>query len=424
MSINCPKCFTANHGEAKFCRSCGHDLQVSAPAAPGAANVTCSRCTADNTASAKFCRVCGLQLIKSGTDEELDITLVTAGPFKPPPLVAPPQSSHPLPTPSPASAPVMPSAVNKADDIVFDSFIAKPPAATHTPSALPAGPSDSADPNATVAWVNPAKQRAAVPPPLPLPPPLPSPPPPVNKADPDNTFGWVTPGPSAPQENRETTAAPVPTKRGSAFGLVAGAAIAGVIALGAAGYWFLANSSKKASAPVVAAAPTPAPAPAAPAPEPAPEPVAAPPAAVLPAPVPAPEPAPAVISAATPDITSSPSGAQVSPAGVAALPASAASKPKPKPVPKEKIKPEVPVVVEPPPRPVAPPPVVAAPPAPPPVAPAPPMAPREACGGRVFVALARCMDQQCKGSNHPQCVEHKRTQEEIQRKRDYPEAGG
>jgi hypothetical protein len=50
--------------------------------------------------------------------------------------------------------------------------------------------------------------------------------------------------------------------------------------------------------------------------------------------------------------------------------------------------------------------------------PAGPSSPREACGSRVFLALARCMNDQCSRphfTNHPQCVEMR---EENRRRED------
>jgi hypothetical protein len=73
--------------------------------------------------------------------------------------------------------------------------------------------------------------------------------------------------------------------------------------------------------------------------------------------------------------------------------------PKPTPAPVE------PVHVAPKPTPVA------------PVAEVGPSSPKEACGARVFLAMAFCMQDQCqtpKFTNHPQCVEMRQDQKDSQ----------
>jgi hypothetical protein len=59
----------------------------------------------------------------------------------------------------------------------------------------------------------------------------------------------------------------------------------------------------------------------------------------------------------------------------------------------------------------------AAPPAP--AAPAGPSSPQEACGKRVFLALALCLQEQCQTpqfSNHAQCVQMRQQQKESQQR--------
>lgn len=57
----CPKCSTLNSSSARFCSSCGNDLQPTAraiePAVP-----TCSRCGYENIPEAKFCQNCGASI--------------------------------------------------------------------------------------------------------------------------------------------------------------------------------------------------------------------------------------------------------------------------------------------------------------------------------------------------------------------------
>jgi hypothetical protein len=58
-------------------------------------------------------------------------------------------------------------------------------------------------------------------------------------------------------------------------------------------------------------------------------------------------------------------------------------------------------------------------PAPPPVAAAGPSSPQEACGSRVFLALAMCLQEQCqtpKFIRHPQCVQMLQQQKENQQR--------
>jgi len=57
----------------------------------------------------------------------------------------------------------------------------------------------------------------------------------------------------------------------------------------------------------------------------------------------------------------------------------------------------------------------------PPAVPAGPSSPKEACGSRVFIALAMCLNEQCESPRfrgHPQCVqlrEEQRRREEAAR---------
>jgi hypothetical protein len=57
--------------------------------------------------------------------------------------------------------------------------------------------------------------------------------------------------------------------------------------------------------------------------------------------------------------------------------------------------------------------------------PAGPASPREACGKRVFLALANCMTQQCatpQFTQHPQCVQM-REEDRIRREREQSSGG-
>jgi len=52
-----------------------------------------------------------------------------------------------------------------------------------------------------------------------------------------------------------------------------------------------------------------------------------------------------------------------------------------------------------------------------PVAPAGPSSPEEACGRRVFIALAMCINEQCdkpQFTNHPQCVKFRQQTKDNQ----------
>lgn len=395
MSINCPHCFTPNAEGAKFCKLCGNSLQAATTsvAAPAAAPA-----------------------------QDLDFMLDTMGPTVLPQPVAPP-----------GKPPVTPAAPTGADPIVFDSFVAPPP--INLPPNLP----DVEDPNATVvSWVKPVKVPAAAPP--------------FTSIISGQSTGFdpgmsgaggaagagaaplfSTPAPdtaSAPQrtpaEVREAlfpSAAPAPSTRGSGFGLIAGIAIAGVIAVAGAGYWFLAASDKKPPAaavqPPTEASPPPA---LTTAPAPGAEAVASPPAPVLAAP--APTETPAVNAMADTGVTAQQPVAS-SPAEVAAK-AAAASATRARQAARlaatEKARAEAGMKKEAAPvaAPAAPvsPPVVAAPAAPAPApAPVAVRAPRDVCGDKLLGDFVQCMDQQCRASSHSQCAAFKRQQRENEKAR-------
>lgn len=146
-----------------------------------------------------------------------------------------------------------------------------------------------------------------------------------------------------------------------------------------------------------------------------------------PAALPTPEPAPAMapIAAATPEPVPDPV-VNKPPAGEAQKPLvhkpprqSATSRPAPvlvptqAPVPVSPEAPVTPLVSE---ARTVPPPVQ---PAPPPVAAAGPTSPQEACGKRVFLALAMCMQEQCQTPQfitHPQCVQMFQQQKESRQR--------
>jgi non-specific serine/threonine protein kinase len=61
--------------------------------------------------------------------------------------------------------------------------------------------------------------------------------------------------------------------------------------------------------------------------------------------------------------------------------------------------------------------------APAPAAAAGPASPREACGTRVFIALAMCMDKQCESPqfrSHPQCTQWRAEQKEMRERNQAP----
>ncbi len=403
MSINCPHCFTPNADGAKFCKLCGNSLQAASapPAAPA---------------------------------QDLDFMLATMGPTVLPQPVAPP-----------GKPPVTPAAPAGTDPIVFDSFVAPPPLSL--PPSLP----DVEDPNATVvSWVKPSKVPAT-------PPPFSAVPASPAAAFDPGMFGVGAAGaaaaplfstPAEPASNAASAPArtqaevrealfpaapPAASTRGSGFGLIAGIAIAAVIAVAGAGYWFLA-ADKKPSA--VAVQPPPDTSPVQP-PAASPPPPALTPAVEAAAPVAptAPTVAPTLETAApaTPALvaapdTAAPQAAASSPEAVAAK-AAAASAARARQAARlaaaEKAKAEAAMKKDAAPSPAAPapasPPVVAAPtapaPAPAPAAPVAVRAPRDVCADKLLGAFVQCMDQQCRASNHPQCTAFKRQQRENEKAR-------
>jgi hypothetical protein len=145
-----------------------------------------------------------------------------------------------------------------------------------------------------------------------------------------------------------------------------------------------------------------------PVPAPLPEPVPAPAPESMPAIAPAPMPTPEIGNIKTPP--------RIERKPVAAKPALPPAPPKPSPTP-------APIESRVPTHPVTEAPMSALPtrPAPlaAPAAPVGPSSPQEACGKRVFLALALCMQEQCQTpqfSNHAQCVQMRQLQKESQQR--------
>lgn len=181
--------------------------------------------------------------------------------------------------------------------------------------------------------------------------------------------------------------------------LLWGGIVAACLVATGAIYWYVGDSGKPGAS-VATPAPSPVAAPApVPAPPPMPEPVPAP--AAISEPVPIPVPAPDTINPPPKmplkSMAPKPDRSRTAPKSAPApLPA-----PTPVPAPAT----EAPLTPQP------------ARPAPQPVAPAGPSSPREACGSRVFLALAMCMQEQCQTSQftkHPQCVEIRQQQQAAQ----------
>lgn len=161
------------------------------------------------------------------------------------------------------------------------------------------------------------------------------------------------------------------TKKSSAALLWGGLAVAGLLVAGGV-YMFMAKSSP-----------------------PTPE---AAPVAVTPAPVPAPP----AIPAAAPEPAPAPAPPKAAPKPIA-------PKPAPVPVAAQKTAPSTASAAAP--TPATPSPAAQ------PAAPAGPSSPQEACGKRVFLALALCMQEQCRTpqfTNHAQCVQMRQDQKERQ----------
>ncbi len=62
----CPKCYTPNRPQAKYCAQCGQPLGAARVISPpqGAATVYCPRCRASNRADARNCAQCGQPLLQ------------------------------------------------------------------------------------------------------------------------------------------------------------------------------------------------------------------------------------------------------------------------------------------------------------------------------------------------------------------------
>jgi outer membrane biosynthesis protein TonB len=182
------------------------------------------------------------------------------------------------------------------------------------------------------------------------------------------------------------------------WGSIAAASLAVAIGI----YWFdLSLSQPGATTATDMAVSTPVPAPM---PEPVPAPAPEPTPAIAPAPTPAPE---TQAIKAVPRTERKP---------VTAKPALPPAPPKPAPT-------HTPIETPVPAHPVTEAPMVALParpaPQPAPAAPAGPSSPQEACGKRVFLALALCLQEQCQTpqfSNHAQCVQMRQQQKESQQR--------
>ncbi len=176
--------------------------------------------------------------------------------------------------------------------------------------------------------------------------------------------------------------------------LIWGAVALGVLILAGAAYWLLkpGASNVEGAAPAVATAPVPEPAASAPEPEPVPAPAAEPPLAPVPAITPAP--APAKAPQKTPPKSPVPKPVQQVITTQRSEPPPPPTRTAPLPAPTAVTKPTLT----------------------PPV-PSGPSSPEEACGKRVFVALAMCVQEQCQTPqfvNHAQCVEMRRLQKANQ----------
>ena len=217
------------------------------------------------------------------------------------------------------------------------------------------------------------------------------------------------PGPPLPDAEPEPAVAPALTpipapaiRGGDKVVAIVGAVIA-LLAVAASGsYWWMNRHAFERIAPAAVTRPAPAPVPAAP-------PMAAP--AVPAPPMPAPPPEQPVARpplGPTPPVVVAPPPAATTPRPPLPLPAPRAVPAQPAP------EPNLPL-----PTPRASPQQV--PLAPQPAAPEGPASPREACGSRVFLALARCMAEQCESPqfrSHSQCVqlrEENRRREEAAR---------
>jgi ribosomal protein L40E len=105
--MNCPKCTTSNSESAKFCKSCGFHL-LGTPAqipVPQPSGLVCLKCGVENNPHAKFCKACGALVSREST-------ALSQPPVPAPPTVQPPAPVSPplpVPPPSPGLQPVIAS---------------------------------------------------------------------------------------------------------------------------------------------------------------------------------------------------------------------------------------------------------------------------------------------------------------------------
>ena len=64
QEVSCPKCKTTNSVNAKFCASCGTELQPMPVEEAKPISLQCPKCGAENSPDAKFCQSCGASLSK------------------------------------------------------------------------------------------------------------------------------------------------------------------------------------------------------------------------------------------------------------------------------------------------------------------------------------------------------------------------
>lgn len=65
QEVFCPKCGTTNSVDAKFCASCGTELQPVPVQKATSTSVHCPKCGAENGNSARFCQNCGVSLAEN-----------------------------------------------------------------------------------------------------------------------------------------------------------------------------------------------------------------------------------------------------------------------------------------------------------------------------------------------------------------------
>lgn len=331
-------------------------------------SIKCPKCAVENSDGAKFCKNCGQNLtLLANSAPSVAVADRICGECGTPnssvakfcklcgASVAAPAAPSVAPKPALAPAPAAPP-LPEAD-----------PEATIRPTLVQAGtatPSQITDFDAAIKQLTaPIKLKAADP---------------------------VVPETTGQRENQK------PTRY-----LLWGGIAAACVAMAGATYWYASQPNPTGASvetPARRSAPAPGPTPA-----PIPDPVPAP----MPEPAPAFEPSPTPVPA--PDIVEAPRATPLKPI-----------EPKPE---RKKVPPKVRPVPLPAPAPV-PEPVrqesmttLPTRPAPQPALPIGPSSPREACGGRIFLALAMCMQEQCetpKFRNHAQCVELRQQRQAIE----------